>query len=437
MRTAIEVRKLMGSLRTVCNRGCTVRRDDQALQPWLQRSRVECAGVGVGAARVPDAAGAVDAAHRGVAQAPQARCGAAGRRARRAAGRPGDGRGVRLAGRRGDRGRRRGVDVAGPARFEAAAGGAAGAGLGGGGRGVPGADRRREGRRARSAGGRVDRLRRELRAIEARDRFGVPERDRARAAVERLAPRLDAASGRPPGEVGDTAGLPRRPCRVRVAAATLRRPRRRVRVRRRPRRRARRTRRRSTCAAWSCRTTTATAASRRSCAATDLDDPVLWDLARLVHEADLADERFDEPGAPGLDAICRGLTLVLDDERNLEVTAGDVRRPLRAPPPAAARRPPGMTDRCDRRGALARRRGRASCRHRLERAAPTDLRGPGRRSASRLDQSCTGTRSLRRTRDELLAVDGVLVWVDPIGRGEDRRRLDAILREVAGDGRFG
>jgi len=52
-----------------------------------------------------------------------------------------------------------------------------------------------------------------------------------------------------------------------------------------------------------------------------LDDPVLWDLARLVHEADLADERFDEPGAPGLDAICRGLTLVLDDERTLEVTA--------------------------------------------------------------------------------------------------------------------
>ena len=51
-----------------------------------------------------------------------------------------------------------------------------------------------------------------------------------------------------------------------------------------------------------------------------LDDPVLWELARLVHEADLADERFDEPGAPGLDAICRGLTLVLDDERTLEVT---------------------------------------------------------------------------------------------------------------------
>ena len=52
-----------------------------------------------------------------------------------------------------------------------------------------------------------------------------------------------------------------------------------------------------------------------------LDDPVLWDLARLVHEADLADERYDEPAAAGLDVICRGLTLVLDDARVLEVSA--------------------------------------------------------------------------------------------------------------------
>ena len=52
----------------------------------------------------------------------------------------------------------------------------------------------------------------------------------------------------------------------------------------------------------------------------DLDDPVLWDMARLVHEADVADERYDEPGAVGLDVISRGLTLVLDDERVLEVS---------------------------------------------------------------------------------------------------------------------
>jgi hypothetical protein len=52
-----------------------------------------------------------------------------------------------------------------------------------------------------------------------------------------------------------------------------------------------------------------------------LDDPVLWDLAQVVHEADLADDRFDEPGAAGLDAICRGLTYVADDDRVLEVSA--------------------------------------------------------------------------------------------------------------------
>lgn len=52
-----------------------------------------------------------------------------------------------------------------------------------------------------------------------------------------------------------------------------------------------------------------------------LDDPVLWEVAQVVHEADLADDRFDEPAAPGLDAICRGLTLVADDERILDVTA--------------------------------------------------------------------------------------------------------------------
>lgn len=53
----------------------------------------------------------------------------------------------------------------------------------------------------------------------------------------------------------------------------------------------------------------------------DVTDPVLWDLARLIHEADLADDRFHEPAAPGLDAVCRGLSLVLDDERSLAVSA--------------------------------------------------------------------------------------------------------------------
>jgi hypothetical protein len=51
-----------------------------------------------------------------------------------------------------------------------------------------------------------------------------------------------------------------------------------------------------------------------------LDDPVLWDLARLVHEADLADDRYDAPEAPGLDAICRGLSMIADDDTVLAIT---------------------------------------------------------------------------------------------------------------------
>ena len=52
----------------------------------------------------------------------------------------------------------------------------------------------------------------------------------------------------------------------------------------------------------------------------ELDDPVLWDVARIVHEADLADDRFDASEAPGLDVICRGLSMVLDDVSVLKVT---------------------------------------------------------------------------------------------------------------------
>jgi hypothetical protein len=52
----------------------------------------------------------------------------------------------------------------------------------------------------------------------------------------------------------------------------------------------------------------------------DLDDPALWDVARIVHEADIADERFDAPEAAGLDVICRGLSMVCDDDQSLRVT---------------------------------------------------------------------------------------------------------------------
>jgi len=53
----------------------------------------------------------------------------------------------------------------------------------------------------------------------------------------------------------------------------------------------------------------------------NLDDPVLWDVARIVHEADLADDRFDAPEAAGLDVICRGLSMVLADADVLAVSA--------------------------------------------------------------------------------------------------------------------
>jgi hypothetical protein len=53
----------------------------------------------------------------------------------------------------------------------------------------------------------------------------------------------------------------------------------------------------------------------------DLDDPALWDVARIVHEADVADDRYDAPEAAGLDVICRGLSMVRPDPELLEIAA--------------------------------------------------------------------------------------------------------------------
>jgi hypothetical protein len=55
----------------------------------------------------------------------------------------------------------------------------------------------------------------------------------------------------------------------------------------------------------------------------DLDDPALAAIARIVHEADLGDERYDAPEAPGLDVLLRGLSLIRDDEELLAL-AGDL-----------------------------------------------------------------------------------------------------------------
>lgn len=53
----------------------------------------------------------------------------------------------------------------------------------------------------------------------------------------------------------------------------------------------------------------------------ELDDPVLWDIAKAVHEADLHDERYDSPEAAGLDALMRGMSMLHDDETFLELAA--------------------------------------------------------------------------------------------------------------------
>ena len=52
----------------------------------------------------------------------------------------------------------------------------------------------------------------------------------------------------------------------------------------------------------------------------ELDDPVLSAIARIVHEADLEDGRYDAPEAPGLDALLRGLSLVRGDYEVLELS---------------------------------------------------------------------------------------------------------------------
>ncbi len=51
----------------------------------------------------------------------------------------------------------------------------------------------------------------------------------------------------------------------------------------------------------------------------ELDDPALWAIARIVHEADLEDERYDAPEARGLDVLLRGLSMIRSDEEMLEL----------------------------------------------------------------------------------------------------------------------
>jgi hypothetical protein len=52
----------------------------------------------------------------------------------------------------------------------------------------------------------------------------------------------------------------------------------------------------------------------------ELDDPVLAAIARIVHDADLEDERYDAPEARGLDVLLRGLSMVRPDHAVLELS---------------------------------------------------------------------------------------------------------------------
>ena len=48
-----------------------------------------------------------------------------------------------------------------------------------------------------------------------------------------------------------------------------------------------------------------------------LQDPALHEIAAMVHDADLDDEKFRSPEAPGLDAIIRGLGMVIENDHEL------------------------------------------------------------------------------------------------------------------------
>ena len=52
----------------------------------------------------------------------------------------------------------------------------------------------------------------------------------------------------------------------------------------------------------------------------ELADPVLWAIARIVHQADLEDDRSDAPEAQGLDVLMRGLSMVRPDHEVLELS---------------------------------------------------------------------------------------------------------------------
>ncbi len=48
-----------------------------------------------------------------------------------------------------------------------------------------------------------------------------------------------------------------------------------------------------------------------------LEEPVLAEIAEIVHDADLMDEKYGRPESEGLDSIIRGMQLALPDDEAL------------------------------------------------------------------------------------------------------------------------
>jgi hypothetical protein len=48
-----------------------------------------------------------------------------------------------------------------------------------------------------------------------------------------------------------------------------------------------------------------------------LQDPVLVEIAEIIHDADLMDDKYGRPESEGLDVIIRGMQLVLPDDQSL------------------------------------------------------------------------------------------------------------------------
>ena len=74
--------------------------------------------------------------------------------------------------------------------------------------------------------------------------------------------------------------------------------------------------------------------------------------------------------------------------------------------------------------------------HRRRRVGSPISSAPSRRRGSRPSLPLYHDDLCDEVRDQLLAVDAALVWINPIDDGRDRSRLDAMLREVAAAGTF-